>query len=189
MASPLHLPHLEQLPTESVERKIVDSIEDLGFDEIDTMRAVIVGSAALRLYGVQLYRPEAQEPGRPGDIDLTIDASLFMKLNQARETPSGVPLRAKEQCNPRFTIMRAEGEFPIDLITQFTFDRGSIEKYDKNFQKHYNRNSQIIPGSSDVRIATPDYLKQTLKQQKNDLKYADDLRDFTTAEQRAKNKR
>ena len=184
MKSSLNLPDTARFESDSIERRIISSVEQL---DIDLARSVLVGSAALKLYGVEL-------PGnRPGDVDLTLDASQFIELYEARKTPSGLSLAPMvENRNPKFSILEIPGDqarLPVDAITQFDARTTSQAHYDKKFQAHYQKHAVTLPGASGVRIATPDYLRRTLKAQSGDPKHRADLAAFERAERTARKNR
>jgi hypothetical protein len=194
--SHLRVPDINTFESNSVERRIVDSAEHLG---LDPERSVLVGSAALVLYGVQLPQVDALldpsgETVRPKDIDFTVNASYFIELHKNGQTPSGAPVELlDDNANKQFTILTTKNHspshiLPADLLTRYTADYGSVRQFDRGFQKHFRKHSTVIPGSNGLRIATPDYLKMSLKSRSVDFKYLDDLRALEAHEIRSRQK-
>jgi len=192
--SPLRVPDINTFEPNSVERRIIDSADQLG---LDPEHSVLVGSAALVLYGVQLPQLDPLSPNknvvRPSDVDFSVDASHFIELYDNGHTPGGAPVEFKaDNANKRFSILTAGARpksqaLPADLITRYSADYGSVRRFDRNFQKHYRKNSTVIPGTNGLRVATPEYLKQTLKTQSIDPKYLADLQAFEAHETRSQN--
>jgi hypothetical protein len=191
---------MNKFETDSVEHRIVSSVERLG---LDPERSVIVGSAALVLYGVDLPQMDAalyqDDMKRPGDVDISVDATQFIELFDNGHTPTGIPAAVKpDKSSKRFSTIRADadaqtGSLPVDLITRYSVDYGSINRFDRNFRKHNQANSLVMPGTDGIRIITPEQLKKTLQHNTSfgtfsDRKYQDDLNALLRHERDSKSK-
>lgn len=191
---------IRELDPSGIEHKIVRSIERL---DIDPSRFVVVGSAALKLYGIKLpnfntlsrygNQEDSATTERPGDVDLNTQASLLQELYEAGATPSGAPIKLKQQADPNQTILAVERDetadtLPVDMITRYKPERGSIEKYDAKMKHYYASHSVVVPGADGIRVASPDHLKKNLRRNSSDPKYRDDLDAFLRHEAQLRRK-
>ena len=184
MKSSLELPDIRNFDPDSIEQKIVRTIDRLG---IDPSRAVVVGSAALTLYGVELQdRIDGIARSRPHDVDLSVDVTTFLsqcEAEQARlkkdcETPPSLKL-AKDLNQTLLTIPAKDpNHLPVDIITRYQGqdEKKSIQKYDAGFASYYRKNSLQLPGSNGIRVITQDRLVAELEKHRFlDEKYDRDL--------------
>lgn len=179
-----HLPDLSQLPSESLEHRIISSVEAL---DLDPSRFIIVGSAAIALYGIAppeyVYDPEHP---RPHDVDLATGASAYAELIVSGRTPSGVPLVEKPILSKvsgyisRATPVDTDVSLlPVDIITRFNPIKNNPKQYDEGFHRYFSQHSIPLPGSSSkIRVASPHYIEQELVRNSLDPKYALDLATF-----------
>lgn len=166
------LPHLTPANTEA-SATVLETIERLQLDPDETM---VVGSAALALYGAILsnYDPlTGESKPRPGDVDFASTASYMDHLYQ-NGTPTGLEAVIKPVVN-RQTILRVEtGALPADVITRYD-ERHSMERYDARFRKVIAERSRRIEGTG-MRIADYELIERELRSNaKFDQKAASDL--------------
>lgn len=174
--------HLDDTPPDSVQRQIINTVEQLELDKNDHF--IIVGSAALALYGIipPAQWDEDHKP-RPGDVDLAVTHALISALYKNRRTPSGVPVRRKEDhVHTRQTILQVDPHaidpphLPVDFITRFNPKIHRPDKYDAGFGKHFESNSHVVPGGNGIKVATLHHIRNELHSRKHlDPKARDDL--------------
>lgn len=160
--------------------RIIESVEAAG---LDLERCMLVGSAALALYGITLGPDEHGSP-RPSDADLAASPFMMHELFEDGETSTGVNVRLKDNNSSRTTLridtpsLRPD-LLPIDLITRVnTSDEArNVRKFDKKFiTQTLPQASSIIPGTR-IRLATPAHIAKDLKLGGvEDIKAANDLR-------------
>ncbi len=168
--------------------------------ELNPAEVMLVGSAALALYGANLPQYDSltgKSGTRPGDIDLATTGQYTDDLYQLGiSTPGGITYAERrpqdieaEQGGPpihssrrRDTILQLHGlSMPVDVITGY-HDGDNLQRYDDAFRRIIARNSVPLQGSA-VRIATPKYMKDhlSLRARGGDLKAQSDLRSFSQA--------
>ena len=125
-------------------------IRTLEASPIDPEQVILVGSAALTLYGVDLPRVDPNKD-RPEDIDLATSpiyiSEVYMKggFHEKDELTKQMIIR-QAQC--------ASGFLPIELICRYrNYRGGGPAGYTQRFAKFWAANSQDIPGSR-FHIAT-----------------------------------
>jgi hypothetical protein len=146
----------------TINERILRTIEQA---DLDPQEVMVVGSAALLLYGAELdfYDPDLGEiRERPGDVDFASTAS-YMEDLFANGTRSGAVAIRKPSDNKRQVMLRIKTDFlPVDVITRYR-DGGNMERYDERFRRAVlARSSRPIDGAS-ARVATPSYLRGELK--------------------------
>jgi hypothetical protein len=148
---------------QAIAERVIGTAERL---DLDPAQAVLVGSAALLMYGVQL--PENYGAQRPSDVDLSVSTALYNQLAEAEATPSGLPVVDGNNRNlPSniFTIPAGNSDaLPVDVINRFK-PRGmvTVAEYDKRFaEKPYN----VIDGTN-LRIATLGQIYRELRHNKS----------------------
>lgn len=151
--------------------------------ELDPSRVVLVGSAALYLYGAELETEErallsaVHTHGRPRDLDLAALPSYMREL-EARAYNHGLLGSPGEETIGQ-TIVKLKpvepDDLPIDLITSFTQKRGNIEYHDRKFYKGMSKHSRPVVGTN-MRITSPGVIEKELKRRARlDPKAAADL--------------
>jgi hypothetical protein len=165
-------------PLGSVPRRIIDTVEQLELDKKNDF--VIVGSAALALYGITPPTQYNSRP-RPRDVDLAVTYGLITSLYEEGYTPSGIPISKKEGHHPRQTILEAHPNdidsslLPVDFIIRFNPKIHNPEKHDDGFRKHFASNSLVIPGTDGIKVASLKHIRKELKHRHFDHKAHDDL--------------
>lgn len=149
---------IDTAPNSRALERVVRTIESLG---LDSKPIVLVGSAALAAYGINLGRD------RPHDADLTVPGSLFLQLDNTSRTPSGQPLERKlGASNNLQSILVApplnEDAMPVDIISRFNPTKQNVAANEAAFLEHYRAHSHLIPGTR-VSVASLDYLAKELK--------------------------
>lgn len=149
---------IDTAPNSRALERAVRAIESL---DLDPQRVVLVGSAALAAYGIELG------DNRPHDADLTVPGSLFRELNDSLQTPSGQPLKRKiAESNSMQSILVAppldEDTMSVDIISRFNPARQSVAANEAGFRTHYSIHSHKIPDTN-VSVASLDHLKNELK--------------------------
>lgn len=138
------------------EHPIVGALEA---SSIDPEQVVLVGSAALALYGVGLSQVDPDK-SRPEDIDLATSPLYISEVYKQ----GGF---CKKDELTRQTVIRqtqwASGSLPIELICRYRNDRGGGPAgYTQLFAKFWAANSRSIPDSQ-FRIATTAVIAAELK--------------------------
>jgi len=150
-----------------INQRIIESIEAT---DIDLERCMLVGSAALALYGVRLGLGPNGSP-RPSDVDLAASPVMMHELMDQGQTPSGMGI-TKKGFNSSRTVLRIASDehdprlLPVDLLARVTSDdeRRTVLKFDRKFiAKTLPRSSTVVPGTN-IRIATPRHIAEDLYQ-------------------------
>lgn len=167
---------LEPADTPETER-ILNTLEKIAINPDEVM---LVGSAAMALYGIRLYPVDPltnKYHQRPSDIDFASTASYMEQLHGDRQLSQYVVTRKPDIGNQ--TILRvASDPMPIDLITRFR-DGSGMEAYDQRFRAQMIKKSRPLQGSV-VRVATLDTLYHSLKSNSRfDRKAIHDLNSLT----------
>ncbi|HRC27851.1 MAG TPA: hypothetical protein PKV96_00495 [Candidatus Saccharimonas sp.] len=154
--------------------RVMRSIEYLG---LDSAQAMLVGSGALCLYGIELddFDPitDRRHP-RPNDLDFACSPLYMNDLSQHGTTTGLMPV-VKHTFSQRQTILTiAAPEMPADIITRFQPGRDQLMAYHDRFLAYFAKNSRPIAGI-DMRIITPPALLRELRHNALDPKAAHDL--------------
>ncbi|MFZ1802263.1 MAG: hypothetical protein WAW62_00900 [Candidatus Saccharimonas aalborgensis] len=154
--------------------QVLRSAEYLGLDPSQTM---LVGSAALCLYGVELDtydRLTKQQRPRPSDLDYA-STPLYMNQLARHGTPTGLQPQLKHTLNPRQTVLTINTpELPADIITRFQPERDDLLSYHARFLAYLERHSRPVEGTA-LRIITQHALIKELQRNSLDPKIAHDL--------------
>lgn len=162
--------------------------------ELDYSQMMLVGSAALTLYGVELlpFDPidgENTFAPRPSDLDFATRATYMQQLydpakpDTAQTTPNGLAMRAKIMTAGRRGLHITTPELPVDLLSNFRDGRDNLARYDAEFRRYLAANSRPVEGTT-MRIITPEAMHtELLKRQRTgmDPKAATDLADLRRA--------
>lgn len=171
-------PHPEKTPLtpaySSAAERVMRSIEHLG---LDSTQAMLVGSGALCLYGIELddFDPitDRRHP-RPNDLDFAC-STLYMNDLLQHGTTTGLMPVIKHTFSQRQTILTiAAPEMPADIITRFQPGRDQLVAYHDQFLAYLAKNSRPIAGIN-MRIITPPALLRELRRNALDPKAAHDL--------------
>ncbi len=151
--------------------RILRTAEELSLvrDEV-----ILVGSAALALYGVYLaadpLRPTSRTP-RPGDADFVSTLGYAQHLAQ-EGTPTGLVGRRKPNVSGPPILQIATRELSADIIPH---NPHASDRMDQQFRERIDRESVEVDGSN-LRVATPQKLAQELRgRARVDRKAASDL--------------
>ena len=161
-----------------ITRKIIETHDQ--YLQLDPERTMLVGSAAMALYGIHLsdYDPLSDTKiTRPNDLDFAANP-LYMEDVCANGTKKGLAANVKSQGSDQ-TILRVDTPLlPADLITRFD-DDGDIESFSRKFQAALDRNSRPVDGS-ELRIITPTKMLRELRRNSFDPKAAADYTNAAT---------
>lgn len=135
--------------------------------DLDPKEVVLVGSAALALYGVTLYRdPYSYERNdRPHDVDM---ASTVAEMQRQATNGNFAKLQDNQPEGRQIVIRSFESRpLPVELISRIEQNRGPIgpDEYDHRFRQHWKKQSIPIE-DSDFRIATPGKIASELRDHK-----------------------
>ncbi|QQS21557.1 hypothetical protein IPM09_03455 [Candidatus Saccharibacteria bacterium] len=168
-----HSTPLVPADTPTAER-VLRSAEYLGLDPSQTM---LVGSAALCIYGVELDTNDPliqQSWPRPSDLDFA-STPLYMNHLAAHGTPTGLEAHLKPTHNPSQTILTiSTKELPADIITRFRPGRDNLLSYHKRFLAYLEQHSRPVEGTA-IRIITQPAALKELQSHSLDPKVARDL--------------
>lgn len=174
-------------PDNETTEHILATIEQLQLDKDEVM---VVGSAALVLYGAKLntYDPVfRRDTPRPGDVDFGSTPGYMEHLYQ-HGSPSGISGIVKPVGNRQTILQFSTDHLPVDVITRYNSDRHDIAEYDSRFRKLMRRHSRPLAGSS-VGIADESYILHELRSHgRVDPKAAADLRAFRIALEKSRNR-
>lgn len=154
---------------DAVGKRVLETINNL---ELPKDRFVLVGSAALVMYGITPPSHENKKPGpRPHDVDLTISGKTFAELAQAGQTPNGVLVADKNvYAGSRKLILTAnstDNHFPVDLITSYSPRSGkSLDAHDTGFNRHYQTKAHTIPETT-IRVASLEHIATELRRNRH----------------------
>lgn len=155
--------------------RVMRGIEYLG---LDSAQAMLVGSGALCLYGIELddFDPitDRRHP-RPNDLDFTCSPLYMNDLSQHGTTTGLMPV-IKQASSQRQTILTiATPELPADIITRFQPGRDQLMAYNDRFLAYLAKNSQPIAGIEMLIITPPALLRELRRNVVLDPKAAHDL--------------
>ena len=163
--------HSEQLPLQPADTEASERVlTTLERSNLDPHHILLVGSAALALYGVTLSPDERTGASRPGDIDLLTTTHYAEQLyNTGKGTVKDIVNR------DHMTVLRFDAEpLPIDIITapQESLD---LARYDRHLQKRMD-GSRVIAGLGVRVLSLPDIIAAKKHDMPEyDPKVADDL--------------
>ena len=148
----------------------METINQLGLvrDEV-----ILVGSAALTLYGVHLFADpllEEDKKPRPGDVDFvsTLEYASHLALSGLGNS---LPVKIKNNAVGRRILKIDSQPLTADIIPH---DIHASTRADRSFRKKIATHSVAIDGT-DIRVATPEKLHQQLsRQHRLDRKAASD---------------
>lgn len=160
-----------------VAHKVMETLRSLE-GRIDPDEVMLVGSAALVLYGVRLHSFDDPISGRsgknrPGDLDFTATVEHMDTLFARGD------FTLKENIDPHTiqTVLhsdaRTPNELPVDVITRYQDGRQDPSKYDTALRKHI-RTAHTI-GSTAFRIISLDEAISSLQSSFKDPKAQLDL--------------
>lgn len=136
--------------------KVFGTMEQL---KLDRDEVILVGSAALALYGVTppSGHDAKKDKARPGDVDFVSTLSYASELDM-NGTPSGLTGHAKKNLSGPPILVIPTRLLSADIIAH---DRHASERSDKHFRQRIARDSVAVDGTN-MRVATPAKLKQEL---------------------------
>lgn len=175
---------ISQVNSDGVENRIIDTIRSA---DLDPQQYMLVGSAALTLYGIDLINHQTNLQ-RPHDVDLAVTAALYKELLENKQSPSGLRVGTKKKYVGNFIpgnsqhILQARPDkidsslLPIDLITRYKSDF-TVDEYDAGVRRHFDKNSHTIPGTNGIRIASLGHIATELVRNSNrgDVQFDNDL--------------
>lgn len=173
-----HAP-LRPAATPAAER-VLETLERCDLNPEDTL---LVGSAALALYGVTLSphadRDVTNPVERPGDVDVLSTASYAEDVFDGREH-AGFAVR-KETENTNFATFLRVNSAPLRLDIITYYKGGSMARFDARFRARIARDSREIEGAHGIRVATERKLGQELAGRYRDPKAQRDLAELHRA--------
>lgn len=153
---------------------IIETIDHLKLDPRET---ILLGSAALSLYGVTLDEHDAvstPDSRRPSDLDFASTASYMNQLYTGG-TPSGLRAELKTSHAPKYTILHIDTPaMPVDITTTYQAGSPGMLKHDNKLRQRIERYAVPIDGT-DMRVAAPNDLAKILKYNSSDPKARQDL--------------
>lgn len=162
------------LPDNPKVERIVQTIEAANLDPEQVM---LVGSAAITLYDIDLsWRNEQGEyEERPGDVDFSIALDYLYQIDHDGH-PDGLPIAAKAN-NDKLSqnVLQVHTPFlPVDLITMHSTEKSKERRkvLGDRFRASLQQHSRPIDGVN-VRVATPQKLYRTLHHKQNALEFSD----------------
>lgn len=177
MSRIFHRPDLSLLrPAETPAAGAV--LDTLKQTNLDPREVLLVGSAALALYGVILendpYIDLDQQATRPGDVDVLSTGSYARSVYDGLKH-KGLDVRLKTENTNRATILRVDSSpLPLDVITYYN-PHNSMQRYDERFRAKVDRDSRAIEGAGGIRVATERKIEQELAGRVKELKSKTDL--------------
>lgn len=166
------------VPQSETTARIMATIEHL---QLDQDEVVLVGSAALVLYGATLgqYDPiKDQYTERPGDVDFAASPEYMQKVF-AEGAPSGTKPSRKDVHNNQTVVQIDTPYLSADLITRFQEDRDDLSQYSTKFRQRLGKHSRPIAGTG-YRIATSRSIEEELRRNFSDPKAQQDLAAFNS---------
>lgn len=175
--------------------KAEEIVETLNHSGLNPEHTLLVGSAALVLYGANLSSDELHpETPRFGDVDLSTTANHAKEIFDSRlDSDSPLVIKTGNQNNMTRTVIRMDAKpLPIDIITaplSLSGDERALAKHDKRIHDRIQSSPKIA--GMDFRIASlDDIIKlKKLDAAANDPKAQLDLHSAYDAMARINNRR
>lgn len=150
--------------------------------DLDPEHVMLVGSAALALYGTHL---STYDPGlcrhveeRPGDVDF-LSTTQYMEALYATGEHAGLAVTQRLGQSTGPVLQLDSTPLPIDLISRYK-GGDSLVQFDKYRRELFARVGRPLAGTA-IRIASPTHIKKELARRLVDLKARRDLEDFKVA--------
>lgn len=146
-----------EIHKDDLAQRIIETSQSL---DLDPARSLIVGSAALYLYGIM--PPSVTDPiarkhptDRPGDVDHAVSAMLFNEIFTKNQTANGTPVSsaAMRHYGEQYALAVEPGSprlLKSDIIARYN-GRIEPEESEQRFIA-YHKNAPTIPGTT-VRVA------------------------------------
>lgn len=163
-------------PNTAAAEKVMATIDRV---QLDPKQVMLVGSAALVLYGSRLHNDTIIENSRPSDVDFLATTNYMESLN-ATGKHAGLLVTHK----PGYTnsVLRLDSEpLPVDLISNYRGDMPPSE-FDQDRYALFAHVGRPLAGTA-IRIASPEHIKRELRARRVD-KSRRDLKDFKAASRR-----
>lgn len=189
---PENLPPLTPADTEAAS-KVLETIQSL---ELDPDELVLVGSAAIALYGLTLRsdrspiptplgQPDIQpEPKlRPGDVDLLATGAFASQLYEQGHLSGHALHVGGHSARIGDAVLRTDSTvpLPVEVIVDKAAARSPLGRYSRKFSAYMDAHSRPIAGlAGGPRVATPYMIREDLYQRSTalDTKATSDLNQF-----------